>query len=209
MTGTRNFSLQPASPEFARVVPDLFFATSPAQFTHLVDGRRDVFERWVSGLWARTGSNFSHDLAIAAVGGGELLGFELGYSGADRSELARVGAAQTAELLDDESLAHMRSASRQGSIYLTPRIPGHAYYLMFLSVAPSARNRGIGTVLLENAFQRARDAGLRSVHLDVYDGNPAMRLYRRAGMEVLVESRVPSLEEKHRIGRYCRMVLEL
>jgi ribosomal protein S18 acetylase RimI-like enzyme len=64
-------------------------------------------------------------------------------------------------------------------------------------------------VLLENAFQRARDAGLKSVHLDVYEDNPAMRLYERAGMKVLVESRVPALEREYGIPGHYRMVLEL
>jgi ribosomal protein S18 acetylase RimI-like enzyme len=62
---------------------------------------------------------------------------------------------------------------------------------------------------LENAFQRARHAGLKSVHLDVYAGNPAIRLYERAGMEILVETRVPRLERDHGIPPHYRMVLAL
>ena len=97
-------------------------------------------------------------------------------------------------------------------VVLQPATPESAELipdLMYLSVTASGRNRGIGRRLLENAFDRARDAGLKSVHLDVYDGNPAIRLYERAGMKKLIESRVPGLERDYGIPAHFRMVLDL
>ena len=59
------FELYGISDAFGEVVPD--GNTDPKIFSHLVGGRLDVLDRWVSTLWEQTGSNFSHDLAIAAV----------------------------------------------------------------------------------------------------------------------------------------------
>jgi ribosomal protein S18 acetylase RimI-like enzyme len=201
--------LQPATPEFATLVPDLVYDTSPALFSHVVGGRTDVLTRWLSGLWSRPDNTFSHEHATVAVADGRMLGLELGYRGADKVRLGRNSSEQSRELLDEESLARMSRALSQGTGYLTPFVPDNAYYLMILSVTESGRNRGIGTQLLENAFQRARHAGLKSVHLDVYAGNPAIRLYERAGMEILVETRVPRLERDHGIPPHYRMVLAL
>lgn len=201
--------LQPASPKFAPLVPDLVYDTSPALFAHIVGGRREVLRRWLSALWSQQDNTFSHELATVAVSDGRMLGLELGYRGADKARLGRSSTEQSRDLLNEESLARMRTAMSQGTGYLTPFVPDDAYYLMILSVAESARNRRIGRQLLDNAFRRARDAGLKSVHLDVYAGNPAIRLYQRAGMEILVETRVPRLERDHGIPPHYRMVLAL
>ena len=64
--------------------------------------------------------------------------------------------------------------------------------------------RGIGERLLEDCFERARAAGHGRVQLDVYDGNPAQRLYERVGMRTIVETRVNALEADG-IGVHLRM----
>jgi ribosomal protein S18 acetylase RimI-like enzyme len=201
--------LQPATPEFAPVVPDLIRRTDPDLFDCIVGGRREVLTRWLSGLFSRPGNSFSFEFATAAVCEGCMLGLEIGYPGAERARLGSVSARQAKALVDEESLARMRTAFSGGTGYLTPFVPDHAYYLMILSVEGSQQNRGIGRRLLENAFRRAQDAGLTSVHLDVYAGNPAIRLYERVGMEVLVETHVPRLELDHGIPPHYRMVLDL
>ncbi|HEX6748857.1 MAG TPA: GNAT family N-acetyltransferase [Longimicrobium sp.] len=49
-------------------------------------------------------------------------------------------------------------------------------------VAPEARGRGVGAMLLDAVVAWARDAGARGVMLDVTCGDsPARRLYERAG----------------------------
>jgi ribosomal-protein-alanine N-acetyltransferase len=46
---------------------------------------------------------------------------------------------------------------------------------------PDQHRQGVGTRLLERFVAASRDSGLRQVHLEVRDGNPAIEMYRRAG----------------------------
>jgi|SRR5437868_7113003 ribosomal-protein-alanine N-acetyltransferase len=53
--------------------------------------------------------------------------------------------------------------------------------LLLLAVTPSHRRRGVGRSLLHNFLELARSGGVRRVHLEVRDGNPAIEMYRGAG----------------------------
>lgn len=53
--------------------------------------------------------------------------------------------------------------------------------LLLLAVVPDHQGRGIGRLLLEQFVERARAAGANRVHLEVRDGNPAVRMYGLAG----------------------------
>lgn len=55
-----------------------------------------------------------------------------------------------------------------------------------LAVAPAARGLGVGTLLLENLFDRARREGYQAVRLEVVNTNlAARRLYERLGFKVV------------------------
>jgi ribosomal-protein-alanine N-acetyltransferase len=53
--------------------------------------------------------------------------------------------------------------------------------LLLLAVVPDRHRRGIGSRLLDDFLNRARACGVGRVHLEVRDGNPAVRMYRTAG----------------------------
>jgi ribosomal-protein-alanine N-acetyltransferase len=53
--------------------------------------------------------------------------------------------------------------------------------LLLIAVLPGEQRRGVGTLLLEDFVDRARDKGGSRVHLEVRDGNPAIGMYRSAG----------------------------
>lgn len=56
--------------------------------------------------------------------------------------------------------------------------------VLTLGVAPAARRRGIARMLLEDLFRRARQAGVRSLGLEVAaDNAAARRLYHVCGFE--------------------------
>lgn len=51
--------------------------------------------------------------------------------------------------------------------------------LLLLAVAPAARRRGIGATLMRQFVEQGSRSGLRKLHLEVRDGNPAVELYRK------------------------------
>lgn len=53
--------------------------------------------------------------------------------------------------------------------------------LLLLAVAPPFRRQGVGRKLLDHFLKQARDAGAEKIHLEVRDGNPAVRMYQAAG----------------------------
>ncbi len=55
--------------------------------------------------------------------------------------------------------------------------------LLLLAVAPSMQRQGVGGLLLSNFIDEGRSLGLRMLHLEVRDGNPAIAMYRSAGFE--------------------------
>lgn len=56
--------------------------------------------------------------------------------------------------------------------------------LLLLAVVPSWRGRGIGRTLLGQFIDDSRGRGVRRLHLEVRDGNPAVRMYRLAGFDL-------------------------
>lgn len=53
--------------------------------------------------------------------------------------------------------------------------------LLLLAVLPSRHRQGIGGLLLGDFTDRARNQGVKRVHLEVRDGNPAVEMYHSAG----------------------------
>jgi ribosomal-protein-alanine N-acetyltransferase len=53
--------------------------------------------------------------------------------------------------------------------------------LLLLAVRRERQKAGIGLMLLDRFMADARQRGARQLHLEVRDGNPAVRLYSRAG----------------------------
>jgi ribosomal-protein-alanine N-acetyltransferase len=53
--------------------------------------------------------------------------------------------------------------------------------LLLIGVLPKDQRRGIGKLLLDDFVDRARDDGVKRVHLEVRDGNPAISMYKIAG----------------------------
>ncbi|MDP2123950.1 MAG: GNAT family N-acetyltransferase, partial [Parvibaculum sp.] len=113
-----------------------------------------------------------------------------------------------AEMGSPELLAHLPSVA--GHIpWLFPEVPDDAWYLLFLSAHPEARGRGIGELLLNDCFERAKKAGCAALHLDVASVNPAVRFYERMGLERIAETSVPKIAASHGVPSHIRMVKHL
>lgn len=55
--------------------------------------------------------------------------------------------------------------------------------LLLIAVRPENRGQGIGAALLERFILEARSRGANRLFLEMREGNPAARLYRRYGFE--------------------------
>jgi ribosomal-protein-alanine N-acetyltransferase len=55
--------------------------------------------------------------------------------------------------------------------------------LLLLAVAPAVRRRGVGTALLDHFIDHGRRKGVRRLHLDVRDVNPAVAMYQAFGFK--------------------------
>ena len=55
--------------------------------------------------------------------------------------------------------------------------------LLLLAVAPSEQRRGVGASLLNHFIDHGRAAGIRRLHLEVRDGNPAVGMYQAFGFK--------------------------
>jgi ribosomal-protein-alanine N-acetyltransferase len=53
--------------------------------------------------------------------------------------------------------------------------------LLLLAVAPKAQRRGVGGSLLDHFIEHGRRSGIRRLHLEVRDGNPAVAMYQAYG----------------------------
>lgn len=53
--------------------------------------------------------------------------------------------------------------------------------LLLLAVAPGSQRRGVGASLLDHFIEHGRRRGVRRLHLEVRDGNPAVAMYQAFG----------------------------
>lgn len=69
-----------------------------------------------------------------------------------------------------------------GALLLSPCTAADSVDIIYLGLAPEARGKGLGTLMLTHGLHHAATLGLRDVQLAVDTANePAVRLYRRAG----------------------------
>lgn len=61
--------------------------------------------------------------------------------------------------------------------------------LLLLATAPMFRRRGVGAALLRAVISDAGMQGARTLHLEVRDGNDAIKLYRASGFAKVGERR--------------------
>ena len=78
-------------------------------------------------------------------------------------------------------LAHDESGAVHGFSLL--RTVADEAELLLLAVAPSAQRRGVGAALLDHFIDHGRRAGIRRLHLEVRDGNPAVAMYQAFGFK--------------------------
>ena len=72
------------------------------------------------------------------------------------------------------------SADSPGYGWVGPGVPE-----LSIALLPEWRGRGIGSRLLIRLLEMAKEMGITAISLSVSEGNPARRLYERAGFRVI------------------------
>lgn len=74
--------------------------------------------------------------------------------------------------------------------------------LLTIIVDPKLRGKGVGTDLLSTLLHVGKEQlGLTMAHLEVYEGNPAIRLYERLGFKELGVQKLWVKDQEEYIGR--------
>ena len=179
--------LRPASPADADFLAWALQEASGGLFSTLL-GRR------AASILATTVAQPAHDLsfehAVVAESGRDLLGvcqgMPFGTPSSGRA-LARVAGLRAVRMVA------VLAAGRPLFAALARHAPGE-WYLQAIAVTAAARGRGVGGVLVDDAFARASRAGCATLTLDVDVANPrARQLYERHGLGVVETSPPASL----------------
>ena len=174
----------------------MIWSTDPHIFAGLHGNDHALGIRHLGRQWQAERGIFSFSLGRAAWQGDALAGLAIGYDAGEQMEHVGPYLALASEVMTEAELAASGAWWGNFGQFNLPLIPEDAWYLQNLAVDPAVRGQGIGGDLAQHCMDRAREAGYRRVHLDVFDGNPAIGLYRRLGFEVIVETRVLPLMAK-------------
>jgi ribosomal-protein-alanine N-acetyltransferase len=63
------------------------------------------------------------------------------------------------------------------------RIAADEEELLLIAVMPHARGRGVGTALMNNYLEKAKQRGASRIFLEMREGNPAEHLYLACGLQ--------------------------
>jgi ribosomal protein S18 acetylase RimI-like enzyme len=207
-----NIVIEPATESIAEKIPELVFSTAPAVYDHIFLQDRELFDNFVRTSWASSASTYGFLETTIAREGDELLGIEIGYGGERYYELQEHGSPVGQTLLKKGQVTsdQLKAVGKESykSSFQIPFIPPDAYYVLALAVTENSRGKGIGAGLLENAFGTAKQAGFRTLHLDVMSDNPAVDFYKRMGMTCMAETVSPLLIDQGIPAEY-RMVKPL
>lgn len=195
------------------LVAELVRATGPVSYDYQFGADRRILDALVSASWGTPETLFAAATSRLAMAGDELAGVEIGFEGPKFYSYKANLAPLVAPLLERgvvsfEELSALVARADKAS-YLNPHVPDGVYYLHALSVFARFRGQRIGARLLEDALNRAREAGFGELQLDVLADNPAVDFYRAFGLRVVVETVSPELTREHGFPAELRMAIAL
>lgn len=196
------------SPICPSLAGSLIHDTDPHIFDNLHGFEADLSRRHLAAQWIAEDGLFSYSRARIAVEGEQLLGIQIGYDAHGIAVALEPHMKTCAQVMTADQLLHHDTWWSEYGRFSILTIPDDTYYLQNLSVVPEWRGCGIGSALLEDAINTARSNGYARLHLDVYDGNPSVRLYERMGLTTIVETRIKPLET-HNFPVHLRMEIKL
>lgn len=185
--------IRPAGPDQADIAGTLFYDTHPMLFDDLFGTDRALIDSLCATKWESPDTIDSHALAHGAYVDDVLIGVEIGGTNKEAAAREAHDDEVAKEFLGDEKFDHMSTRWQHAWQYCFPKFGADTYYVGTLSVSPDWHGKGVGRLLMQAAFDRARADGFRDVQLDLYDTNLAFHFYQAVGMDVLARVETPQL----------------
>lgn len=176
-------TIRPARPDDARQAARLIYSTGPEAF-NLAYGSQDRALSIIARLFAQEGNIASFRYASVAERQGQMVGIFVLH---DKTIIRRSQARTGLELL-----------KLVGPLFILFRLPLYRHqsaanpepaqgelFVADVAVAPEARGRGVGMMLMAEAERVAREGKYTGISLGVRADNlPAVNLYRKMGFEI-------------------------
>lgn len=200
-------TIRPARSEDVQLAARLLYLSMGELADYLFGGVQRSVEEILAGLYLSDRTRFSCRTADVAEWNGILAGMLFSFPG---REFARRELSIGVELFKMCNLLEMvRLSMRALSIANGIETMRDEYYLANMAVLPEYQGRGIGTRLLANAEEKAKQVGIEKCSLIVDTENPsARRLYERFGYQVVFTKTYPGPAEDAHAG-YYRLVKEV
>lgn len=191
--------------QYTSEIAELIWAEDPALLA-CEFGTLPPFDAILRQEWAVKGAGNSHDAMVLACDDTGVAGLMTGYP-VDQMA-ARF---ETTWQLRRDQIARKDWPDWESRSNLIERLfpapQAGDFYVLDLSIAPRGQGTGLGRRLIGIALKNARAAGCKRLCLDVNADNDAVGFYRSIGLEIQIESRVPSLDEHYGVGLHYHMVM--
>ncbi len=191
-------TVRPARPEDRDAAGLLYESAAP--YYDVFAGSGDRARRILAHVWRRRGHTASFEICRVAEIDGAVVGVLASFEARAGDRLARrflgLSVVRMPAWRWPMVLRHLRASSK-----MTPQPPAGALYVDALAVADGARRRGVATALLDDAIERAREAGAAGVALDTgLENKDAQALYEASGFERRGERRAPDERTARAVG---------
>lgn len=200
-------TIRPATPDDAPLAARLMYLSMGELADYLFGKAHLSVDEILTGLFLLEGNRFSRGIADVAEWDGQPAGMLVSFPGREfnRRELSiGLGLLKLCGPWDVLRLSVPAISIANGIETLR-----NEYYLANMAVLPEFQGRGIGSALMANAEEKARQAGVEKCSLIVDIENPsARRLYERCGYRVVFSKTYPGPAEDAHAG-YHRMLKEL
>jgi ribosomal protein S18 acetylase RimI-like enzyme len=204
-----DLSFRPAKPADADVASQLIFATFPKVATFIIGlGNEDRAKKILARIFPMEGHRFSFEYSEIVQYQGRVIGILVAFPG---RKLGRLDRRMSGMLLRQYRLrGKLTLIIRAWPMVFINEASRDEYLLSNLAVKKRYRGKGVGSLMLSHVEDRAKEAGLSKVALNVaIENQSARRLYERHGYKIKTvhlepNKRVPYVGAGHR-----RMVKEL
>jgi ribosomal protein S18 acetylase RimI-like enzyme len=178
--------IRPAEPRDDPAIARLLYETASGRYD-LFAGGRDRALRLLAATIATPGNDTSRDGVVVAELDGQVAGVVAAFPTRDGDERRRRWLRIAYRRRAPWHWPGMRRVAARGeAIPFEP--PADSLYIDGLATDPRFRRRGVATVLLAAADERARALGLSSLALDTAATNAGARaLYERTGFRIVKE----------------------